>query len=67
MDEGIEEEVQLTTCLMRDPALIKEYFDPFMFPEAAKFEITDDEATQETKVNYVDMMRYRVQTSSRHH
>ena len=46
---------------MKDPALIKKHFDPFMFPEAKKFEITDDAATQETKVNDgVDMTRCRV-------
>ena len=50
LNEWIEEEVQLTMCLMKDPALIKKCVDPFMFLESAKFQITNDEATKETKV-----------------
>ena len=50
---------------MGDPAWIKKYFEPFVFPESEKFVTTDHEETQETKVNHgVDMMRCRVQTSS---
>ena len=57
LDEWIDEEVQLTMCLMKDPALIKQYFGHFRFPEVEKFKITDDEATQESKLNYGnDMM-----------
>ena len=48
-------------CLTKDLAWIKKYFDPFMFPDEKKFEITDDEATEDAKVNYgVHMMRCRV-------
>ena len=48
-------------CLMKDLAWIKKYFDSFMFLEEENFEMTDDEATQDAKVNYgVYMMRCRV-------
>ena len=68
LDEWIDEEVQLTTCLMKDFAWIKKQFDPFWFPEPTKFEMTNDEATQKTKINYgVDMMRCTVQRSSSCH
>ena len=51
LDEWIDEEVELTTCLMKDPAWIKKEFDPFWFPEPKNFQITNDEATQKTKIN----------------
>ena len=39
-----------------------------MFAESERFEIIDDEATQETKIIYgVDILRCRVQTSSSCH